>query len=516
MSVTDRGMEAMLSRMTTTPSITIKPSSGESGHERSSGRGKSGARRASLTDIGKLFEKLPPHAIESEMSLLGAMLLDPQVIGDVVQIIRHGDDFFKSAHGAMYEAIVESYNENASVDLVTLNQKLVDRGILEAVGGQAYLIDIADSVPTAAHAEHYARQVREKAMVRQLIQTAGEIIHDAHHMPSEARGILDEAERKIFLIAERYENSDFRPLSELLDETLKWLQDTTDPVSGLLTGFTEYDQLTGGLQAGELTILAARPSMGKTALALNLAEQVASGVGRKDACPVGFFSLEMSEEQLVHRLIAGNSGVDVQDLRRNNLGGDKANRVMQAIERLQKAPMYVDDVPSLSLLQLRAKARRMKAKHGIEAIFVDYLQLVTSGSRAESRQIEVSEISRGLKALARELSVPVVCLAQLNRGPEQREGHRPRLSDLRESGSIEQDADVVLLLHREAYFHKDDPDWKRENEERARTSEVIIAKQRNGPTGVVYLTWDEKITRFKNQTRINPPPGYADDPYAEY
>jgi replicative DNA helicase len=460
-------------------------------------RGRPARQRVDPIEIGRLFEKLPPHAIEAEMSLLGSMLLDPQVIGEVVQIISKGEDFFKPAHGAVFDAIVELYDEHSRLDLVTLHQLMLDRGVLEAIGGEDYLAELAMSVPSAAHAEYYARLVRDKAIIRQLIGIAGEIIFDAYNSPDAAQEILDNSEHRIFQIAERYDTSSFAMLHDLLAETLKFVQETDGPTSGLLTGFHDYDELTGGLQNGELTILAARPAMGKTALALNIAEQIASGMGSHRAanapCPVGIFSLEMGKGQLAQRLVSARAGVDVQKLRRNMINRDELPRVRDACLELSRLPMLIDDVAAITLLQIRAKARRMKAKHDIKAIFVDYLQLVSVGHRTESRQIEVSEISRGLKALSRELEIPVVVLSQLNRNPENREGHRPRLSDLRESGSIEQDADVVLLLHREDYYHKDEDGYEPSN-----VAELIIAKQRNGPTGTCRLQWDSRTTRFHN------------------
>ncbi len=464
-------------------------------------------KRIDPVEVGKLFEKLPPHAIEAEMSLIGSMLLDPQVIGEVVQVIRGGDDFFKPAHGAVFDTIVELYDKHSRLDLVTLHQLLLDRGVLAEIGGEDYLAELAMSVPSAAHAEYYARLVRDKAIIRQLIGIAGEIIFDAYNSPDVAHEILDQSEHRIFQIAERYDASTFSMLQDLLAETLKFVE-TDGPTSGLLTGFHDYDELTGGLQNGELTILAARPSMGKTALALNIAEQISSGMtGRGEVCPVGVFSLEMGKGQLAQRLVSARAGVDVQKLRRNMINRDELPRVRDACLELGRLPMLIDDVASITLLQIRANARRMKAKHDIKAIFVDYLQLLSVGHRTESRQMEVSEISRGLKALARELELPVVVLSQLNRKSEDRPGNRPRLADLRESGSIEQDADVVLLLHREDYYHKDDQDWEAMNPEKVGTAEVIIAKQRNGPTGVVRLQWDSRTTRFHNLATYARVPG---------
>jgi replicative DNA helicase len=454
-------------------------------------------RKVDPAEVGRLFEKLPPHAIEAEMSVLGSMLIDPQVVGDVIQIIRSGEEFYKPANGALFDVIVELYDKHARLDIVTLNQTLVDRGILEAVGGEHYLLEIVESVPSAANADYYARLVREKAVVRRLIDESARIIQTAYQSPEKAEGILDEAERAIFAIAERFDSTQTTSLAEEFEKTVRFLEEGV-VASGLSTGFADFDEMTGGLQNGELLILAARPSMGKTAFALNIALNLASR-----QTPVGVFSLEMSRSQLAHRLIGGRARVDVQRLRRNMLGGEDNQRVVQACLDLRSMPLYVDDSASITLMQLRAKARRMRARHDIKALIIDYLQLITVGGRVESRQIEVSEISRGLKALARDLHVPVVCLAQLNRGPENREGHRPRLSDLRESGSIEQDADVVMLLHREDYYHKEAEGYEPTN-----VTDLIIAKQRNGPTGAVRLVWDSRSTTFHDAALHDVPPGY--------
>ncbi len=434
------------------------------------------------------------------MCLLGSILLEPRVLGDTTFIIRDGEDFYKPANGAVYDAMVELYDVNASLDIVQLNQLLVDRDILEAVGGQEYLVELASGVPTAANANHYARLVREKAMVRRLIEEAGVILQLAFESRDSASAILDAAEGRIFSIAERYEQSEVEVLGRLVQEVVEKLQASDGHRStGVLTGFTDLDEITGGFQPGDVIIIAGRPSMGKTALALNIAENMAvRGVG------VGIFSLEMSKHQLVERLLAARSGIDLHRLRRMMLGKEHYSRLFSACGDLRDAPMYIDDLAGATLLQIRARARRLVSKHGVKAIFIDYIQLITTGGRVESRQLEVSAISRGLKALARELNVPVVCLSQLNRSPEQREGHRPRLSDLRESGSLEQDADVVALLHREDYYHQSEEDY-----EPSHVAELIIAKQRNGPTDVVKLSWIEWCTRFKDYSPAVAPVEYA-------
>jgi replicative DNA helicase len=451
--------------------------------------------------VARLFEKLPPHAIEAEMCLLGSILLEPRVLGDVTFIIKDGQDFYKPANGAIYDAMVELYDKNASLDIVQLNQLLVDHDILDAVGGQDYLVELASCVPSAANANHYGRLVREKAMVRRLIEEAGEILKQAYDSRDEATTILDSAEHRIFSIAERYEHSEIEALGRLVQDVVGKLQASEGRrASGVLTGFGDLDELTGGFQPGDFIIVAGRPSLGKTALLLNVAENMAM---RGDA--VGIFSLEMSKHQLVERLLAARSGLELHRLRRMMLGKEHYSRLFAACGELQDAPIYVDDLAATTLLQIRARARRMVVKHAVKAIFVDYIQLITTGGRVESRQLEVSEISRGLKALARELNLPVVCASQLNRAPEQREGHRPRLSDLRESGSLEQDADLVALLHREDYYHQGDDDY-----EPSGTAELIVAKQRNGPTDTVKLSWIERCTRFKDYSPAVAPIEYAE------
>jgi replicative DNA helicase len=477
------------------PGIAVRPNGSKRGD----------SPRRDWRNMSRLFEQLPPHALEAEMSLLGAMLVEPQVIGDVVMVVRSGEDFFKPANGAIFEAMVQLYDKHAALDIVQLNQLLVDRGALEAVGGIGYLVELAQAVPSAANAAHYARLVREKSMIRQLIETAGEILHDAYTSAEDARAILENAEQQIFRIAQQSEQSQIESLHDLIRQTMQMLEaNEGKQLTGIGTGFAELDQMTSGFQKGELIIVAARPSMGKTALALNIAEQIAlRGHG------IGIFSLEMGRQQLVQRMLAARSGIDSHRLRRNMLRPDDYRALMGACDELLEAPVFIDDTPGLSLLQLRAKARRMAQKHDIRAVIIDYLQLMSSGRRAESRQMEVSEISRGVKAMARELNVPVVCLSQLNRAAEQREGHRPRMSDLRESGSIEQDADVIAMLHREEYYHRSDPRWAEDNPEKLGVAELILAKQRNGPTGTVMLSWIEQSMRFRDHSPAHPPGGMS-------
>ncbi len=460
--------------------------------------------RVDPRDAKRLLDAAPPHAIEAEMSLLGAMLIDPRVVGDVIQVISSGVDFHRPANGAIFDAMIRIWDRSATLDVVQLNQHLLDKGVLQDVGGVAYLVELAESSPTAAHAQEYARLVRDKATLRELIRAAGEILAQAQSGGEPPAQILEAAEQRIFAIAQRRDGAKFSSLKELLDQTLKVI-DSSDgkPFTGLQTGFAEFDEMTSGLQKGEMVVLAARPSMGKTALALNMMENIAA-LGNS----VAMFSLEMGRQQLVQRILCAKGGIDSQRLRRNMLRKEDYRALLGACESLQDCPIWIDDTPGLTLLSMRSKARRLKEKHGVSAVFVDYLQLMSSGGRVESRQLEVSEISRGIKAMARELEVPVICMSQLNRLAEQREGHRPRMSDLRESGSIEQDADVVLMLHREEYYHQGDDDWQETNVDKRGLAEVIVAKQRNGPTGVVRLSWDSRLTRFRDFSDALPRGGF--------
>ena len=440
-------------------------------------------------ELAKLFEKLPPHAPEAEAALLGSMILDWRVCGEVVQIIKGADDFYRPAHAAVYDSLVELYDQQQSIDMVQLNQRLKDKQQLDKVGGVDYLVELAESVPSAASAAYYAQIVRDKAVLRHLIEAAGHILYDCYNSSEEAQNLLENAERKVFELRASGGESDASELKTLLQETYSQLEaEDGRLITGLETGFFELDEQTNGLQKGEMIIVAARPSMGKTAFALNIAEHI-SAVNKQ---PCAVFSMEMGRQQLAQRLLCSRSGVDSHKLQRNMLSEDDFGKLAMAVGDLSEAPMYIDDTPGLTLLGLRARARRLAARYDIQAIFVDYLQLMSQPG-SESRQQEVSVISRGIKALARELNVPVVCLSQLNRASESREGHRPRMSDLRESGSIEQDADVVSMLHREDYYHRGEEEYVDTN-----TAEVIIAKQRNGPTGVVKLHFDGATTRFNN------------------
>jgi len=461
--------------------------------------------------VEKLFDRLPPHSLEAEMSLLGSMLLDPAAVGDVISMVRKPEEFYNGAHAEIFRAIVDVYDKHHSGDLVQIVELLRDKAQLESIGGPDYLAELAESVPSAVNAPHYARIVSEKSRLRRLIDAAGTILYDAFHTgelgPDGVREVLDKAEMAVFEIAQESNVSDPQRLAELLQTELDRLEAAEGKgITGIHTGYADLDELLSGMQPGEMLVIAARPSMGKTALALNMAEQIAFGGNQARLAthdtrrvPVGVFSLEMSKSAVTQRLLSAASGVDSHKLRGGHFSKAEYESLLTVAGTLSEAPIFVDDMPNMTVLQLRARARRLVSQHGVRALMVDYLQLLTApGAARESRQVEVSAISRQLKALARELNVPVVCLSQLNRASEQREGNRPRMSDLRESGSIEQDADVVILLHREDYYHVQNPAWADENPDKVGIAELIIAKQRNGPTGVVKLTWDSHTTRFKS------------------
>ena len=469
--------------------------------------------------LGKLFDRVPPHSIDAERSLLGSLLLDPTVVGEVLMHVSRAEQFYDSRHGAIFRAIVDIYDKHESGDLVQLVEALRSQGVLEDIGGGQYAMSLAEAVPSAANAVHYARLVAETARLRELIDAAGQTIYEAYHAGGLGEGskeVIDAAEARVFEIAQREHSREAEGLAELLEKQIERIEFAeAGEGEGFKTGFHDLDKMTSGMHPGELTILAARPSMGKTALALNITEQlafggVAPGEYRRNAepIPVGVFSLEMSRDSLVQRLLSARSGVDAYHLRTADRqaieDAGKWGDLLRAGDELRDAPIFIDDTPALTVLSLRARARRMVRKHGVKVLVIDYLQLLTAPHAArESRQVEVATISRGVKALSRELEVPILCLAQLNRGNTSRDGgkFRPKMSDLRESGSIEQDADVVMLLHREAYYHKEDEEWLNdpENEPLLNLTELILDKQRNGPTGVVKLTWDSNVTRFRNR-----------------
>ena len=451
---------------------------------------------------GVVSDRLPPQSIEAEMSLLGSMMLDREAVGDVLSIIRREDSpwFYRPDHRVLFETLLDLYDANQPIDLVILAEELKRRNLLEQVGGADYIVACAQSVPTSVNAEHYAKIVRDKGLLRDLIRCAGEIAEEAYSDSEASANVLDQAEQKLFSVTERRVSGRVTPLAELIREVDRLVKEGVHhQITGLATGFTELDDLTTGFQPGDMIIVAGRPSMGKTALGLNMAEQMAVTDGR----PVAFFSMEMSGQQVAQRLVCSRARIDSQRFRRRMLDSGEREQFAYACAVMADAPLYIDDTPGMTVMELRAKARRLWMKERIEAIFVDYLQLMYTPG-VENRQQEIAVISRGLKSLGRELSIPIIAMAQLNRMPEGRTGNQPRMSDLRESGAIEQDADVVLLLHREEYYKRDDPTLKGK-------AELIVAKQRNGPTAAVDLQFDHQSTRF-NPFSAASDPGYP-EPY---
>jgi replicative DNA helicase len=438
-----------------------------------------------VDSISTQFDKLPPHSIESEMCLLASMMLDKEMIGQVVQIVDR-EAFFQADHQIIFDVLVKLYEQNRPVDAVILREELIKRQLLDEVGGVQYLAQILSSVPSAAHGAHYAGIVREKALLRQLIAASNDTLRDAYAPHEQAELVLDRAEKRVFEIAQKKVGKSMVAMEEVLHEVFEMIENRGQ--RGIESGFFELDDMLNGLQNGEMIIVAARPSMGKTAFAMNVIEHVAAD----SLLPCAVFSLEMSKQQLAQRMLCSRGQIDAHKLRKGMLQSHEYAHLANVVGELAKAPIWVDDSPGLTPLDLRAKARRLKLQHDIKCIMLDYMQLMDNPG-PENRQQQISEISRGIKAVARELNIPVIALSQLNRATEGRDGHRPRMSDLRESGSIEQDADVVMLLHREDYYRMAEPDFVPDN-----IAEVIIAKQRNGPTGTVKLTFMNKTTRFEN------------------
>ncbi|MEI7837435.1 MAG: replicative DNA helicase [Planctomycetota bacterium] len=430
-----------------------------------------------------------PQDIAAEICVLGSMILEADAVDAVVQINRV-DHFYRPAHQALFECIVGMRQVGKPIDLVMLRDELARMGRLEAVGGIEYVSSVVDGVPSVANVEYYARIVRQKAMLRELIRAGTDMVRDAYECRDEPDRIVDEAERRVFQIASQHIGDSTVSLKDLLAATFETLLAQEGKLlTGLATGYAQLDDLTAGFQKGEMIVIGARPSMGKTSILLNIAEYMAV----VDKVPIVVFSLEMSKEQLALRLLASNARFGLRAMRRGSIKSEEWDQLKAAAGDLEASPLLIDDTPTLTTLQLRAKARRLKAAHNIQAVFVDYLQLMTYHGPADSRQQQITEMSRDLKALARELEVPVICAAQLNRGPTDRSTQRPRMSDLRESGAIEQDADVVALLHNEDYYHRGEPDWNPTG-----VTELIVAKQRNGPTGTVYLTFLPDCTRFES------------------
>ncbi|HEX4053414.1 MAG TPA: replicative DNA helicase [Tepidisphaeraceae bacterium] len=435
--------------------------------------------------VARQFDRLPPHSIEAEMCLLASMMLEKEVIGQSIQLVDR-EAFYQADHQIIFDVLVKLYEMNRPIDAVILFEELVKRQLLEEVGGKGYIGQILNSVPSAAHGVHYAGIVREKAMLRQLIGASNDILREAYAPYEQADVVLDRAEKRIFEIAEKKVGGSMEPMEKVLHEVFEMIENRGQ--RGVETGFHEMDDMLNGLQKGEMIIVAARPSMGKTALAMNMVEHIAADL----RMPCAIFSLEMSKQQLAQRMLCSRGEIDAHKLRKGMLNSQEYTKLATVVGELAKAPIWVDDSASLTPLELRAKARRLKLQHDVKCIMVDYMQLMDNPG-PESRQQQISEISRAVKSVARELEIPVICLSQLNRATEGRDGHRPRMSDLRESGSIEQDADVVMLLHREDYYRMSEPDFQPDN-----IAEIIVAKQRNGPTGTIKLTFLNKTVRFEN------------------
>ncbi|MDW8479787.1 MAG: replicative DNA helicase [Xanthomonadales bacterium] len=454
--------------------------------ERSSGARTAGANVRSL--------RLPPHSIDAEQAVLGALMLDESAWHEVADLLVE-DDFYREDHRLIFAAVAELARQQRPADVVTVGDFLRARDRLESVGGSAYLAELAAGAASAANARAYAEIVREKALLRRLIEAATRILDQAYDPAGrEAREVIEEAEQAIYQVSEKGERQGTAvELRQAVVEAFAVVErrfNANRAVIGLPTGFHDLDQRTAGLQDGDLVIVAARPSMGKTAFALNIAEHAALAEG---GCPVAIFSMEMSAVQITMRLLSSNGRIDQSRLRTGRLEDEDWPRLSAAVKLLSKARIFIDETPSLSPVELRARARRLKAKHGIGLVVVDYLQLMHVPGTRENRATEISEISRSLKALAKELGLPVVALSQLNRQLEGRQDKRPMMADLRESGAIEQDADLILFIYRDEYYHPESP-------ERG-IAEIIIGKHRNGPTGTVRLAFRELYTRFDNLAR---------------
>ncbi len=443
-----------------------------------------------MKEVESSTHKIPPQNIEAEQSVLGGILIENTAINKVLEILTP-EDFYRDAHRKIYSAMIELSERDEPADLITLTNELRKRDQLTSVGGASYLASLIDSVPTAANIEYYAKIVKEKALLRRLIETSTEIITQCYEDRGDIESFLDDAEKSIFEISEKRIKPAFYPVREIVKESFKTIErlyEKKELVTGVPSGFKELDQRTAGFQPSDLIIVAGRPSMGKTAFCLNIAQYVAI----EKRIPVAIFSLEMSKEQLVIRMLCSEAGVEGTRLRTGFLHESDWPKLTLAAGTLSDAPIFIDDTAALSVLELRAKARRLNAENGLGMIIIDYLQLMKGRSRAESRQQEISEISRSLKALAKELSIPLIAVSQLSRKTEERRDFRPQLSDLRESGAIEQDADLILFIYRDEVYNRSE-----DNPNRGK-AEIIIGKQRNGPTGKIELAFLDKITTFKD------------------
>ena len=440
-----------------------------------------------------LIKRVPPHSIEAEQSVVGAMLMDRDAITTASEIIC-GDDFYQTAYGVIFDSVVELFNEGKPVDLITLQNRLKEKDVPEEISSLEFVRNMLAAVPTSANVKYYAEIVAEKSTLRKMIKMNEEIANACYLAKEPVEAIMERTEKKVFELVQNRNNGDFVPIKQVVLNALEKIEKSSKSkgtVTGIPTGFIDLDYKTSGLQPSDLILVAARPSMGKTAFVLNIAQHVAFRQNKT----VAIFSLEMSKEQLVNRLFSLESYVDAQLLRTGNLKDSDWEKLIEGAGIIGRSNLIIDDTPGISISEMRSKCRKYKLEHNLELIIIDYLQLMSGsvGGRSESRQQEISDISRSLKALARELHVPVISLSQLSRAVEQRPDHRPMLSDLRESGAIEQDADVVMFIYRDDYYNKDT--------EHVNEAEIIIAKQRNGPIGTVTLTWLPQYTKFANSQR---------------
>ncbi|GIQ70456.1 replicative DNA helicase [Xylanibacillus composti] len=438
-----------------------------------------------------LFDRTPPQNVEAEQAVLGAILLDGEALVTAMERLQP-EDFYRASHQSIYEAMLELAEEQEPVDLVTLTARLKDKQLLEEIGGITYLTELANAVPTAANVDYYARLIEEKSLLRRLIRAATQIASSGYASEEDVTSLLSDAEMRIMEIANRKKSSGFIAIRDVVMEVferVEFLNQNKGGTTGIPSGFPDLDKMTSGFQRSDLIIVAARPSVGKTAFALNIAQNV--GVRAKET--VAIFSLEMSAAQLVQRMVCAESNVDAGRMRTGYLEGDDWEKLTMAIGTLSEASIYIDDSPSITVADIRAKCRRLKKEKGLGMILIDYLQLIQGRGKGDNRQQEVSEISRTLKQIARELEVPVIALSQLSRGVEQRQDKRPMMSDLRESGSIEQDADIVAFLYRDDYYDQES--------EKKNIIEIIISKQRNGPVGTVELVFLKNYNKFVSLDR---------------
>lgn len=436
------------------------------------------------------LSRLPPHNLDAEQAVLGSLLLDRDVIAQVLEILSPVD-FYREPHAIIFSVIADLLERGEPVDIVTVVDSLRNQGKLETVGGSAYIASLASVVPTASNALYYSRIVEQKSVLRRLIEAGTRIATLGYDTDTPLEELIDQSEKLVFTIAQRRLSTDFVEIKGLVTEVYARIDNLFHNkrlTTGVRTGFDTLDRLTAGFQSSDMVIVAARPSVGKTSFCLNVAEYVAL----KEKLPVAIFSLEMSKEQLVQRMICSQARVDAQKVRTGFLSNEDMERLSNTVPELYRAPIYIDDTPGISLLEIRIKARRLKMERGLGIVIVDYLQLMSNRTRAENRVQEISEMTRGLKNLARELQVPIIVISQLSREVEKRDKKIPQLSDLRESGSIEQDADTVLMLYREDLYKQ------RESGDQTGTTEIRIAKQRNGPTGIVKLKFIQEYTRFEN------------------